>query len=63
MVFVQIVQRGGNLLFLAAEQGDHAAQRVILDDLDVGQHDVDIHAEIAGDGGNHVFANAVLVEG
>ena len=59
----RVMERGGHLLFPAAEQSDHAAQRIILDHLDVGQHDVDVHAEFAGDGGDHVLAHAVLMEG
>ena len=48
MIFVQELQRGLHLFFPAAQQRDDAAERIILQHLDVRQNNIDVYAEIAG---------------
>ena len=62
MIFVQVLQRGLHLFFPAAQQRDDAAEGIILQHLDVRQNNIDIHAEIAGNGRNDMLTDAFAVE-
>lgn len=62
MIFVQVFQRGLHLFFPAAQQRDDAAERIILQHLDVRQNNIDIHAKVAGNSRNDMLTDAFAVE-
>ena len=62
MIFIQVFQRGLHLFFPAAQQRDDAAERIILQHLDVRQNNIDIHAKVAGNSRNDMLTDAFAVE-